>query len=695
MPLHKIPLCNFKYVGDISSAATFKYDVSENIDKNESKQTIKKGTIEIDKIDEKLAYKIIDNIEKNKYKLVYREKRNIQRYNYKLLYMNNFEIILEDTKLVYLNTSMMNRSKNYCLEKNNINFIKNKCKYFIKNNIKIGKVNTYNIKNKTDLELLFQNNNKNMKYTNVNAMNKSIVIQFNKNNIDAYKIGKKILKNIECRNILIKEKLFVLNRTNLTGIDKCILNNLFRVNAAIGIRINNMFLNKSSNKTIDFEFKNKNCFRNILKEFDIKFNNFLACKDSFKNLLLENYLFLSSFRVNNMGKNNINKLMYKSFENIVKNQCCKNLNKESLINIYNVNLNGLMYKITINDISKINNKFIRKKVILNLLKTNKMFLNRDKFKDIFMAHNINLNKNENINLNKYDVKYIKKDNFKNILRYQLHVLNKFENEIFNTIDFHGLSKDIKTINIIDLNIEYLEVIKRWWVLGAKKPYDKKILPYDYNYKFNPLKASRRDRVHGELINIDKHPISYMSYLEENKGIDLNYGIKEINLSIDVMLDMVNIVGMIVQHGSSQFVNCSGQEAIEFINEVLIEWLNLDTTVSDMDLNKSREHYLRTYRWIRWESEKVWFIADKDHTQDKMMGVKYANMLFANLVDYMKYHHFDLVPLWKNLKYMDIERQFNRGTINKDIMKNLDKTKGKRHYYIETQNLNKNNIVGCK
>ncbi len=71
------------------------------------------------------------------------------------------------------------------------------------------------------------------------------------------------------------------------------------------------------------------------------------------------------------------------------------------------------------------------------------------------------------------------------------------------------------------------------------------------------------------------------------------------------------------------------------------------------------------------------------------------MLFANLIDYMKYHYFDVVPLWRNLKYMDIERQFNRVATNGDIIKILDKVKGNRHYMIETQNFEKKNILGGK
>lgn len=233
----------------------------------------------------------------------------------------------------------------------------------------------------------------------------------------------------------------------------------------------------------------------------------------------------------------------------------------------------------------------------------------------------------------------------------------------------------------------LEVTKRWWVLNVSGPYDNKILPYDYNYKDKPLWVNRRDvEWGGHYIELKNHPISYMPYLEENKGGDLSYGTKEIALSVEIMLDMTNLLVMIFKHSASQFANCSGQEAIEFIMELFFDWLNLDSTIEEMGHKGSRDHYLRCYRWLRWEAEKVWFIADKDHSTFYGQGIKYAGMLVQNILEYMKDHHFNIVPLWRNVTYMDIERQFNREATNNDIIKELDKLKCQRHYYVETKYL---------
>lgn len=233
------------------------------------------------------------------------------------------------------------------------------------------------------------------------------------------------------------------------------------------------------------------------------------------------------------------------------------------------------------------------------------------------------------------------------------------------------------------NEKGIEMINRWWVIDATAPEDKLILPHDYNYASSPLSVNSRILPYGTLVAQALHPISYMPYLEDLKGIDIQYGINEMDLSIEIMLEMINFIGLIVGKMASQFANCSGQEAIEFIMELILNWLNLEPIIVAMTNNKSREHYLRTYRWIRWEAEKVWFMADIDPTQDKMHGIKYSGMLFANLLEYMKMHHFNITPIWRNER-MDIERNFNRKAQNGDLIKKLDKNKGKRHYSIENR-----------
>lgn len=119
--------------------------------------------------------------------------------------------------------------------------------------------------------------------------------------------------------------------------------------------------------------------------------------------------------------------------------------------------------------------------------------------------------------------------------------------------------------------------------------------------------------------------------------------------------------------------------MQLIMELLYDWYILETSNHNAD-------YYRAYRWIRWEAEKVYFLNLNN-------GLQAVGVLIANLIDYLKQHHFNLVPLWRNPKAMDIERSFNRIAQNGDLMKGLNKVKGKRYYYIETQNVEKKNIFG--
>ncbi|WP_142415398.1 hypothetical protein [Hathewaya massiliensis] len=656
MPLHTIPLCSFTYVGDNLSSATFKCDTREDISKNKTKLFYKKNETEINKIDIKSFYGSTNEIDK------YSGKDIIINANNEVY--KNIEISLDKTnKLISKSTAK------------ELNFIE---KEIIKENLSALNCNDVDInmlkaKNLLDTHCLglfkdvslkqFVRDSKielsNSDYTiNVENYNKSkyITIEFSTGlDLDFLK-GMSINSSI---NIDVTRKQ-ELTKTSATYLDK-------NKEKGLGIIKNNRYLDKYTIRSMNIKNNILNVNRVDIKKADILTSIYLDRENEkgLRQITNSNLVYkINNFRLNKYNYTNIEK---DNIKNIVKSIDTK-----------------LFYTNTLKRISKINNILeLNKDTIIRLSKCDSINLNKHKIIEIF--------KNNSNSLQKYM-------SFKNIFKGNTLGFNKDELKIDNRIEIKGLNKEIlinkynelKGLNKfrIDIYLPYtttdLEVIQRWWVLGAIEPYDKKILPYDYNYLKKALSINRKDREHGWLVEKNKHPISFMPYLEDLQGIDLGYGLEEINLSIEIMIDMVNIVGMIVQHSASQFANASGHESIEFIMEVLLDWLNLDTTVQEMNLKGSREHYLRTYRWIRWEAEKVWFMADKDHTQDKMIGIKYAGMLFANLIDYMKYHHFDIVPLWRNLKYMDIERLFNRTLTNGDLIGSLDKLKSKRHYYIETQ-----------
>ncbi|NFV12660.1 hypothetical protein FDG09_06905 [Clostridium sporogenes] len=673
MPLHKIPLCSFKYVGDNTlSSGIFIYDTRECIAKNNNmtKLYYKKNIIEIEKGSiPNLLYKGNTKIEKLYNKLLYKENNPIYKiYNHNLS-VKNRKIIKGLSKILNENYFKCVKNKNYHLEKIRINeFTRNKVVHLdIYKNLGLTREQLKQVERINIIELNNCNNIFNLedhkKYKDINIgyniklltrnffkgldINYSVNLQiYNEPTaiskgkifiVDKLKIRRLhiIRSNINInsdiiRNINIKDNIINVSRKDKKGVD--ISRNVYLYRK----REKPTYLNnhtKLSYKTNDFKLNKHNCI-NVLRTYHIDIIRYVCRRLFYINTL------------NTMHKTN----------NIL------GLNKNNFYKIGKHSIVALQKNITTN-IVRTSLLFIEKNITTNIVRTNLFFVENNKFKNIY--------KGESVSLNKSKIKISKIIHMNLIKKFRINIFKRF------------------------LNFRDLKIIKRWWVLEATEPRDEKILPIkDYNYSNKPLLVNSRIKPYGHLIEESKHPISYAPYMD-SQGIDLDYGKEEMSLSIEIIIDMINIVGMIVQHSSSQFANASGQEAIEFIMELLLDWLNMETTIEAMNKSGSREHYLRTYRWIRWEAEKLWFIADQNHTQDKIMGIKYAGMLFANLIDYMKYHHFDVVPLWRNLKCMDIERQFNRVATNGDIIKILDKAKGSRHYMIETQNFEKKNILGGK
>ncbi|MFL0197265.1 hypothetical protein ACJDU8_17120 [Clostridium sp. WILCCON 0269] len=214
---------------------------------------------------------------------------------------------------------------------------------------------------------------------------------------------------------------------------------------------------------------------------------------------------------------------------------------------------------------------------------------------------------------------------------------------------------------IDKNINrYIEIIKRWWWLTATEPIDNIIIPNkDFVYNENLLA-----NVDYQYLRLSEHPINW----GQDLGID--WGVPTYPVSIEIMLDLVNIILEIWHSNVQGWLCCTGKESMQFIMELLYDWHSLSTS-------KPNEDYYRAYRWIRWEAEKVYFL-------EIDTGLQAIGNLVGNLIDYLKQHHFNIVPLWRNPKAMDIERCFNRMAQNNDLMKSLDKVKGKRYYYIDSQ-----------
>ena len=414
-------------------------------------------------------------------------------------------------------------------------------------------------------------------------------------------------------------------------------------------------LNKTNNILLNKKKKNINSHRNkILLNKEFKFVTVQNKNKLIGRTYIKTNKDINDKNIKRIKPNNINKKENVLLKHIYINEMC------------NVKYDSLLEKVMpVAEVFKQDNVFLDKNIMsYTIVKEKGNLLQHVYSNSIFKRTLSMLSHVKNIEMAKETSNHLIKTH---------KLLNKTYNK--------SLKKSKTTIHKNKDNS--LEVTERWWVLNPTSPFDRKILPFDYDYSKMPLVSNNNIIKTSKVIN--QHPISFAPYMIDsgNGGNDLNYGTKEIDVSIEIMLDMVNIVGMIVLQDINKFKNCTGQEALEFILELIFDWLNMDSTIRKMNQNNSREHYLRCYRWIRWEAEQLWFEADEDHTIYKNLGIKFASALLGKLIEYMKYHHFDIVPFWRNLRFMDIERHFNKAK-NEDIFKDVDKIKSHRHYMLNTQ-----------
>lgn len=266
---------------------------------------------------------------------------------------------------------------------------------------------------------------------------------------------------------------------------------------------------------------------------------------------------------------------------------------------------------------------------------------------------------------KYHSVYISKDKNKYLKKYT-HKLLKSRNEqrwLKEAIIKQILKSEGKT--------KYLDLKPTWYIIESDGVTDELIIPnIDYPYEKE------------EISGISKHPISSISDI--NYG-DTEYGIHKIAVSIKIMQQMLNFLFVIWNGKVNEFSNIKATEAIEQTMTGFYDWLNIDKVIEEMNEKNVREDYLRVYRWFRWEAEKVW-IEEKD-TNDT--GLKSVGMLIANIIRYMKNHHYDIVPITKKqylFELSDILRAFTIKFI--DYYRLPDKIKGNRDYII---NMGKNKI----
>lgn len=216
----------------------------------------------------------------------------------------------------------------------------------------------------------------------------------------------------------------------------------------------------------------------------------------------------------------------------------------------------------------------------------------------------------------------------------------------------------RNIKLEENDYHKLKLWRRFWFLLPKGQTDNLILPNcDYPYEDEPVDG------------INKHPIQ--------AGKDINIG--EIPLSINIMIDLINILVFMWGKFYNAFWGCTGSQAVLDIVMYVYQWLNLETSIDEQIKKGSKEHYDRCYRWLRWEAEKVILMARND---TNLNGNYYVQVLIENLIQYMLDHHFDVMPVFKDIEKMDEWRNIFNSNVENDIDWVIDKLKGIRHKTLE-------------
>lgn len=242
---------------------------------------------------------------------------------------------------------------------------------------------------------------------------------------------------------------------------------------------------------------------------------------------------------------------------------------------------------------------------------------------------------------------------------QLYILNNELIKLYNNIEYLDISnnlvlisKDLKPITFINNNYK-LRLWKRFWFLCAGEQTDNLILPQnDYQYEIYPIEG------------ISQHPIP--------QGKEILIG--EIPLAINIMIEIINILIFLWIKFYRVFNEYTGKDAVLGIVLYIYEWLKLESSQVEQIEKGSKEHYDRCYKWLRWEAEKVILLSIKD---TELNGNYYISILIEELTSYMIEHHFNIMPIFKNINKLDEWRK------PEDSVKyELDKIKGIGHKTIK-------------
>ncbi len=609
MPLYAIPLCDFKYAGDVYSE-TFKYDTRAQVSTLVKQKLLKDSDIK--------------EIQKNTNKLIMQIKgTKIIKYNNKLMHIYNRNISKYIPKNLATNDRNMNKYvlKNLMINDRKINMYSNISLEDLRNTV-INMKNVIEAENIANDEIAIVKD-KELQEPNYREMNKTSTVQY---------LNRELLPlNLPTNSIYVngssKKEVEKHNTVKFTEIKRINLINKSSEKYFNADQIIETYLNTE-------RFINRDDTRAVSKD-----NCKLTQRSTLSNIDIGDFVTrLKNDTAREMGRNNRKIIMHRlGASNIMDTLQTKLLYKHSK----EFDVNSITYRLA-------------RIAINHMFKLTAKPLNRFTDKKIYIKQVIGLNREAFVKINKLYEKYLKDVTLIDIYcQSEKSILGSTVTNIFNSKNY-ALNKFSQGIYKEGNHNKFIEITKRWWWLNPTGATDSIIIPNkDFDYDSDLLNNKEF-----EYLRFINHPISWGS----------DFGLYEYPISIEIMIDLVNIL-LEIWHGNVQgWLCCTDKESMQFLMEILYDWYSLDTSKPSTD-------YYRAYRWIRWESEKVYFL-NLDN------GLQAIGVLIANLIDYLKQHHFNIAPIWRNPKVMDIERSFNRSPENGDLMRALDKNKGKRHYYIK-------------
>ncbi|NFL43230.1 hypothetical protein FDB55_13245 [Clostridium botulinum] len=659
MPLHNvIPLCNFKYVRDIHSCATFLYDTTGQIFKDESIKPAEVETvIEIEKVKTKLMYGSIREIDKSliKRSLVtqtteinikhsrefYREMPEIEKLVEKELEppqreLNKNQVFELDPELREINITTLKEVQRCDLSK--MNYTQNLKILQMRDVSGITKVTNLNVEiDRTFKGDIDKAQDKNLGADAPIAMNKGESMGlFKDSDIQLYKNKYDLFMDYIQTKELDKIEGHYINRINESEI-------IQDHSTKLVDRLGEGEMDKDSQRYITDE-----AIVDINFDHSIRFMHNVVIISIDKDKSMND---LYRIAEKEMDKDNSKRLFYRSMtRDIDRVKVDYYMEPITIIPMFKDKSVNYFDRLYTTHIFKLYEHYLDRLHTTDIFKIQEKYADRSYFKDIF--------KIDSKGLNDVAITPIYKEFQKPILNLAIDDIYKEQSRSLNGT----LVKEI----YLPRDPKYIEVTKRWWWLHETSPNDRLILPNKDYGKMRDLLSNENY----EYLRYSKHPIDW----GKTWGKDAN--IPPAAISIEIMVDITNIITMIWHKSSQSWLSVSGKEGIQLLMELLYDWYSMPTS-------KPNRSYYRAYRWVRWEAEKVYFL-------NTTSGLQAIGILVKNLRDYLKSHHFNKVPIWRNPKAMDEERNFNRLAQNGDLMVNLNKNKGKRHYYIETQNFEKEN-----